>query len=461
MKMTRTDMLLGSIRRLLRREATAHIKRLLLKSHPSEIAAVVRQLNDDDAVLVIGYIKGMENEPETFVELEGAFLQTFLNHTEDFDHVAHVLSQLPEDEVAALIEMLEDEHKEKLLSLMKTAIKDEVNTILQYGEDSCGRIMAVNVFYLSQDFSADEAIKAVRESDNVESLFYIYVTDDYENLAGVVSLRQLLQAGRHLKLKDFMTRDVVRVTVDDTQERAAHLVEEYNYVSLPVTDQHGRLLGMVTVDDVLDYIRVEAEEEALLMAGIEAEAIDDFSFWRAFASRSIWFGLLLLGGILSAEIIVQFWPQTTLATIAFCFAPLVLRLGGSVSTQTITFVQQGILERDIERSRALRAFWSQNAVTLLMTFLVSALVFAYATWRFEEHFEIALALGLSLFCVALLSLVLGVIMPIAFEKLKLESVKASSRFVHFLMDAISLVVFFRFLMFWTNSPSFVTFMTGW
>lgn len=448
MKMSKTEMLLHSITRLLRRDATSHIKRLLEKSHPSEIAAVVRQLPTEDGMAVMLELKDMENEPETFVELEGKFLQAYIEHTDNKAHVAEIMHRLPEDEVAALLSDIDDDVAVEILSLTKESTQEEVTEILQYGEDTCGRNMAVNVFSLNQNMKAKEAIEAIQNSDNIESIFYVYIVDDFTRLVGVVSLRQILQVKPSRDIKEIMTRDVVKVNVFDKQERAAQLVEEYNFVSLPVVDDTGHLLGMVTVDDVIDYIRDEAQEEVMNMAGVEAEAIDDFSYFRSFLSRIIWFGLLFLGGILSSEIILYFFPDLPEAILPLCFAPLVLRLGGSASTQITTLTQQAVLNVEIEHERALRALWGQIFVMTLVSILLALWLTIYGVLRFQQLPVVPLGIGVGLVMVTVFAMLIGLIVPIIFEKLRFDSLKASSRFIHFLMDGFSLLVFFQFLMFW-------------
>jgi len=443
-------MLLHSVTRLLRRNAQSNIYRLLAKAHPAEIAAVIRQLPDEDGVAVISQIRGSDKEPDTFVELEGKFLQTYLNITEDKAHIVEVMQKLPEDEVAALLAEIDPEDSDEILSLMKGSKKEDVHEILQYGEDTCGRIMAVNVFSLNQNLSAKQAIAEIQKSKGLESLFYIYIVDDYGSLMGVVSMRQILQVKPARVLKDFMTRDLIQVNVYDSQEKAASFVEEYNFVSLPVVDDERRLVGMVTVDDVIDYIRDEADEELLQLAGVEPEAIDDFSFWRAFSSRAIWYGLLFIGGVLCSEIILHFFSYFPKEVAYLCFAPLILRLGGSVAIQSITFIDQGILNLDIERSRAVRALWGQTAITMLVALLLAVAVFIYGYLRLAETPIMPLGLAVGLITVTIFSVSIGLIIPIIFHKLKFDSLQASSRFVHFLMDALNLFVFFQFLWIWNK-----------
>lgn len=451
-KLTKSQVLFETIQRLMRRESNPHIRRLLNKSHHSEIASVIRQLSTDDGIEVLDLIPNLELKAETLSELEGDFFVTYFIHKEDPKEVAEVLHKLPEDEAADLISYLEDEQKEQLLSCMNQEIKEEVVEILEYDEGTCGRIMAVDILALNQNLTAKEAIEHIQNTSYAESLFYIYVIDDYENLMGVISLRQLLQVEKKKKLSEFMTRDVIRVLVNDPDERAAEFIEEYNFVSLPVTDVEGKLVGMVTVDDIIDFIRDEAQDDVLQFAGAEKEAIDDFSFWRAFFSRGLWLAMLFFGGIFCMELIFYFYPQLIQEVLVLGFAPLVLRLSGSIAMQTVAFVDQSILDEDISRDRGIRALWGQNFVTLLVGFLLAVFVGLYLHLRFSflnlPDYSLAIPAGIVL--VSVFAILIGVLVPTISKWIKLEPLPASSKFVHFLMDALSLFVFLGFLLLWQN-----------
>lgn len=448
MKINKSQMLLDSVVRLLRRDASSHIKRLLAKSHPSEIAFVVRQLSEADAIIVVNQIRDSEKESPAFAELGGKFIETYVGRTGDKEHIASVLNRLPKDEAAQLLAEAGEEAAQEILSLMSQSSQQGVSELLEYGEETCGRIMAVNVFALNQNFTAGEAIQEIQKGQNLESLFYIYIIDDYRNLVGVVNMRQLLQVNPQRALKDFMTPDVIAVNRYDSQERAAHLVEEYNFVSLPVVNDEGRLMGMVTVDDVIDYIRDEAQEEVLQLAGVEPEAIEDFSLWRALGSKLGWYGLLFLGGVLCSEIILYFFRHFPREVAYLCFAPLVLRLGGSVATQSVTMVYQGILSRDVERGRAVKALWGQSGMALAVAFFLAVAIFVYAHFRFANPLHVPLGLATGLVVVTLFSTVAGLVLPFVFHHVRFDPLQASSRFVHFLMDALNLLVFFKFLRLW-------------
>jgi magnesium transporter len=448
MEIKKSDILLDTVMRLSRRGAHSHIRRLLLKSHPSEVAGVIRQMTDHEGVGLLEQIRNSDVEAKTFSELGGPYLKTYFSLHDDKQHIAEILQRLPEDEAAALLSDLSEDTVKEIMGLMQTTVQAEVSEILEYEEGTCGRIMAVNVLALNQNLTAREAIDAIQRASTPESLFYIYVIDDYENLVGVISLRQLLQRDKNLKLTDIMIRDVVKVTAYQSQEEAAHYIEEYNFVCLPVVNEEGKLAGMVTVDDIIDFIRDEAQDDVLHMAGVEEEAIDDFSYLRAFTSRGFWYFLLLAGGLLSSELILHFFPHFPEEIYLISFGPLALRLGGSIATQTSTFFHQSILNDDIEHGRATRALWAQNWVTIVVAVFLSLCALLYTKLRFPNRMQASIGTALGLLAVTSFSLFIGLAVPYLADKLKLNSLKVSSRFFHFTMDALSLWIFFYFVWRW-------------
>jgi magnesium transporter len=184
------------------------------------------------------------------------------------------------------------------------------------------------------------------------------------------------------------------------------------------------------------------------MAGVEKEAIDDFSYARAGLSRGFWYLLLFLGAIFCSEFVIRFFPEISGELRWFAFAPLVLRLGGSIATQTSAFTHQGLLNDDIERGRAFRAWCGQNAVSLTVASALALAAYAYARWRFPADPAEALGISLGLFAVTLFSLALGMAVPLLAARVRLDSLKASSRFFHFTMDVLNLVIFFYFVRWW-------------
>lgn len=445
---SKTDLLYDSIKRLQRRDAKAHIRKMLLKAHPSEVAAVIRQLSDDEAVELISLIRNSSVEVDVFSELGSGFLETYLDlNDSDKEHIAHVIQKIDHDDAAAILDEIDTDLADELMGLMKEAKKNELSEILDYEEDSCGRIMNKSVFFMNQDSTAKEAIESLQKTA-ASSVFYIYVVDDFKNLIGVCSLRQVLQVPQDKTLKTFMERNVKHVNVHQTQEEAALSIEEYNFVSFPVTNDQGQLLGVITVDDIIDYIRDEAQDEVLQLTGVESEGVEDFGFVRAFLSRGMWYGLLLLGGILCSEIILHFFNGFPRQILYVCFAPLVLRFGGSVSMQTSTFVNQSILDEGIEKERASRALWGQNLVILVVALLMGGIVFAYGYFRFEQNFVFPLSISVAMLTVTVFALMMGVLVPVIFHKLGMDALQSSSRFIHFLMDALSLLVFFEVIWIW-------------
>ena len=256
----RIDVVLDSVKRLLRIGATANLLNLLQKQHPADLAQVFGSLLDTERQAVFSLLVerngrlAMETVSEMGPE-EGAKLLTGRSAEE----IAKLLQEIPSDDAAALIDYLPEELSTEVLELMRRRESGQVESLLEYGEQTAGRIMNPQVFALSEDLTVGEAITALQSSRDVEMVFYLYVVDARRHLVGVTSLRRLLLVSPETPLKRIMTPEVTSVRVDTDQEEVARQVASYNLLAVPVVDEENKLVGVVTVDDVIDVIKDEAD----------------------------------------------------------------------------------------------------------------------------------------------------------------------------------------------------------
>ena len=271
----RSDVVLDSAKRLLRIGATANLLNLLQKQHPADLAQIFGALLDTERSAVFALL--VERQPKLAMEAisemgpePGAQLLT----GRSADDVARLLHELPSDDAAALIDYLPEELSREVLELMRRKESGQVESLLEYGEQTAGRIMNPAVFALNEDLTVGEAITALQSSRDVEMVFYLYVVDARRHLVGVTSLRRLLLVSPETPLKRIMTADLISVRVDTDQE-VARQVASYNLLAVPVVDEENKLAGVVTVDDVIDVIKDEATEDLLRLAGVWGRAHRD------------------------------------------------------------------------------------------------------------------------------------------------------------------------------------------
>src|SRR4249919_1670440 len=307
MAQRKIDVVLDSVKRLIRLGATANLVNLLHKQHPADLAQVFSDLGEKDrhasfALLVDRNSKlAMEALSELGPEAGAALLAD-----RSADDIARLLHDLPSDDAAAIVDHLPEPLSGAVLELIERRPGDEVGELLEYEEQTAGRIMNPKVFALSEDMTAGEAITTLQGSRDVEMVFYLYVVDMRRHLVGVISLRRLLLVSPPTPLKRIMTADLISARVDMDQEEVARQVAAYNLLAIPVVDAENKLAGIITVDDVIDVIKDEATEDIYRLAGV---AGDERAFTPARESlrkRLPWLGINLLTAFLAAAVVGLF-----------------------------------------------------------------------------------------------------------------------------------------------------------
>ena len=307
MAQRKIDVVLDSVKRLIRLGATANLVNLLHKQHPADLAQVFSELGEKDrqasfSLLVDRNSKlAMEALSELGPEGGAALLAD-----RSPEEIARLLHDLPSDDAAAIIDNLPEPLSAAVLELIEKRPGDEVGDLLEYEEQTAGRIMNPKVFALSEDMTAGESITTLQGSRDVEMVFYLYVVDARRHLVGVVSLRRLLLVPPPTPLKRIMTTDLTSVRTGTDQEEVARLVASYNLLAIPVVDEENKLVGVITVDDVIDVIKDEATEDVYRLAGV---AGDDRVFSTAFESlrkRVPWLEVNLVTAFLAASVVALF-----------------------------------------------------------------------------------------------------------------------------------------------------------
>src|SRR6187399_3216240 len=296
----RIDVVLDSVKRLLRIGATANLLNLLQKQHPADLAQIFGSLHDTERQAVFSLL--MDRNPrlamETVSEMgpePGALLLT-----------GRSAEEIPSDDAAALIDYLPDELSHEVLELMRRRESQQVESLLEYGERTAGRIMNPQVFALSEDLTVGEAITMLQSSRDVEMVFYLYIVDGRRHLVGVTSLRRLLLVSPESPLKRIMTPEVTSVRVDTDQEEVARQVASYNLLAIPVVDEENKLVGIVTVDDVIDVIKDEATEDVLRLAGVAKDDRVFSSPLESLRKRVPWLEVNLVTAFLAASVVALF-----------------------------------------------------------------------------------------------------------------------------------------------------------
>ena len=438
----RIDLVLDSVKRLLRIGATANLLNLLQKQHPADLAQVFSELQDKEreaAFTVLADRNGrlaMEAVSELGPE-NGARLLA----TRPPEEIAKLAQDIPSDDAAALIDHLPEELSAAVLHLMRPKESTVVENLLEYAERTAGRIMNPNVFALNEDITVGEAITEIQTSRDVEMVFYLYVVDERRHLVGVVSLRRLLLVSPETPLKRIMTADLISARVDMDQEEVARQVAAYNLLAIPVVDAENKLAGIITVDDVIDVIKDEATEDIYRLAGV---AGDERAFTPARESlrkRLPWLGINLLTAFLAAAVVGLFEGTIDLFPVLAVFMPIVAGMGGNAGTQTLTVIVRGIALGELTWSNSRKALLKEAIVGLGNGIVLGAAA-AAVVWMVRGNPTLGLVLGMAMIINMFVAAAAGTLVPLGLRAANVDPALASSVFITTMTDMFG---FFSFL----------------
>jgi magnesium transporter len=356
------------------------------------------------------------------------------------EEVAPLLQELPSDDAAALIEQLPDEVSAQVLDLLERREAGDVQNLLEYAEQTAGRIMNPHVFALSEDLTVGEAIAALQTSRDVEMVFYVYVVDVRRHLVGVVSLRRLLLVSTETPLKRIMTTDIMSARVDTDQEEVARVVASYNLLAMPVVDEEHKLVGIITVDDVIDVIKDEATEDIYRLAGMAGDEHVSTPAKEALRKRLPWLGVNLATAVMAAAVVALFQETISQVVALAVFMPVVAGMGGNAATQTLTVTVRGIALGELTWGNSRKALVKEMLIGL-GNGLVLGLLAAGIAWAMQGDPFLGMILGLAMVLNMLVAAMAGTLIPIVLRALNVDPALASSVFITTLTDVFGFLSF--------------------
>lgn len=446
----RSDLLVDALPRLLRRGNKAGVRKMVDGAHAADIANVFRKLTEKQRSSVFPLIDELSKRSEVLCELDVDIAAEFVGTLEDKPLVA-MLAEMGSDDAADLIDVLPEERREAILHSLHQLGEPEVAELYNYDSQTAAGIMTPDVFALPDSTPAGEAIKALQEhSDSFEMSYYLYVTSAAGDLVGVLSLRQLVLGQSDVPISDLMETDVVRVDIGTDQEDVARLVARYNLLAIPVVDHSNKLVGAVTVDDIIDVIRFEATEDMLKMAGVGE--LDHSSTLSAAKARLPWLLASFVGGNIAALLIGVFGVSLAKVVPLAAFFPIVLGMGGNVGIQSATIVTRGIALGRVDTSRLMGVVFREVIISTICGFVYGALLGVFAWWRYSgsplvEHAALfGVTVGLAVASSMVIAATMGAAVPIAFERLHIDPALAAGPFVTTTVDVLGITVYFGIAM---------------
>jgi magnesium transporter len=439
MRELRGSVLQASLPRLVRRGAWGHARRLLEKSHPADIAQVLDRLTEADCKAVFDLIRSGEIRAAVLAMLESETRARLLSDLPTSD-AAEILRHMPQDDAAQVLRELPDEVADDVLTHMGEE-GEELGQLLEYPESTAGAIMSPTYIALPAGIGVQEAIERVRRHSDAEGSFYVYVVDDHGALVGVLSLRQLILQPPDKRLQDCMVTNPIRVTTDTDQEEVAGIVARYDLLAVPVVNASNQLVGIVTVDDVIDVLREEATEDLLKLAGTTVEEVTSPGLLRGAWIRIPWLVASFVGGLTGIFLLDRFEGVFYQAVQVAFFLPIILGMGGNVGSQCAMVVVRGLATGQLDPSSIGRAVLHQIGTSVLLASLFALALAGWATWLGYGAPRLPLAVGLGIFASMTTAATIGTLLPILFSRVGADPAIASGPFVTTSSDLMGILTF--------------------
>jgi magnesium transporter len=417
------------IRKLLHRGAHSRLARVLTKAYPVEVARLLSALKGSEreqAFRILLDESSISHVADVMSEMSPADSLPLLSRLKP-DRIARYLSEMSADDATNLASRLPEPLAAQVLMLMEAEPAADVRELLEHEERTAGRIMTRNFFAQDEDVTIAEAVAALQKrSEEFEMVFYVYVVDKRDHPVGVVSLRKLLTTHPATQLKRIVEQAVISVRTSADQEEVARLVAEYNLLAIPVVDDEDKLVGIVTVDDVIDVLQEEAEEDLLALAGVSAEERVSTSAFRSLQLRAPWLLVNLATTFLPAYVIFLFDHSIQTLPVLAALVTRPMGMGGNAATQTLTVVIRGLALNELS------SISNVAMKQLLVAFgngIINGLVAAALAVLISRRWMVGLVLGLAMVINMIVAGVSGVFIPVVLRKLRVDPAVASTVFV--------------------------------
>jgi magnesium transporter len=413
----------------------------LAKMHPADIADHLRNMNHKERIDLFEVLD-YDMAAQILSELDPQSEYQLLRELSTFK-ISKLIEKMPPDEAADILADLSSEKQKNVLNLMKKEDSKEVQQLLKYDEESAGGLMTTNFLTLKDNLTASRAIEALRQfvKDVQAQIVYVYVIDSNNKFTGVLSVKKLITASPNLRLSELVNHNTVTVDPNLDQEEVARIVSKYNLLAVPVVDKEDNLLGIITVDDVLDVITEEDTEDIYRMAGISHEEIYRKSTLRVVQQRLPWLIATLIGGIIVATLIRNF--QATLQQVialAF-FIPVITGMGGNIGIQSSTITVRGLATGNIDLNHIRGVIYKEIRQALIMG-VVCGLVVGVVAYLFDSNPVLGLVLMVAMFVAILVAALIGVLVPLLFEKINIDPAIASGPFITTANDITGVLIYF-------------------
>ena len=449
--------LIDNISDLILNKNNKEIKKIVKTLHYADLAELINELKFDESLYLLKLIDS-DKTSDVLTELDDDLRERVLKEFSEKE-IAGEIKELDSDDAVDILSELSEEKKEKVISLIKDEnITENIRELLNYDEDTAGGLMAKELISVNENWSVLKCLREIRkQAKDITRVHSIYVLNKKEELIGRLSLKDLIMSPSKKKIKQIYIPKVDYVNVNDSAEDVAKLMRKYDLEAIPVINDDRQLLGRITIDDIVDFIKDEAEEDYLLAAGVSNDVEADDSIFELSKARLPWLILGLFGGLGSVFILESFEEIMASESLRalFFYTPLIAAMAGNVGVQSSAIVVQG-LANDLIKGSVLKRLVKEVSLTVLNGIILSLLIIGFGQ-IVNQPIEMSLTISVSMIFVIIVAALIGTAVPIILDKLDIDPAIATGPFITTGNDVIGILLFFYtakiILGFWDNENS--------
>lgn len=430
-----------NFRTIIEQKDEVNARELLQELHPADIAELYKEVDLKEALYLYMLLDG-EKAADVLMELDEEDRHKLLKELPNEVIAKQFVDNMETDDAVDLMRELDEERQEDILSRIQDVEQaGDIVDLLKYDEDTAGGLMGTEMIVVNENWSMPRCIDEMRvQAEEVDEIYYVYVVDDDERLKGVLPLKKLITNPSVSKIKHVMKKEPIAVHEGDRVEEVVQAIEKYNLVALPVVDSIGRLVGRITIDDVMDEIREQHEREYQLASGISQDVETSDNVLLQTAARLPWLLIGMIGGLGNSVILGGFEASFAENPKMALFIPLIGGTGGNVGIQSSAIVVQGLANNTLKPDNILPQLGKELIVSLINASIISLVVFAYNFFTLGDS-GITASVSLSLFAVVLFASIFGTIVPITLSKIKIDPALATGPFITITNDIIGMMIY--------------------
>lgn len=433
---------LENIRNIISEHNDAEARRELADLHPADIAELYRDLDLEEAEYLYKLLDD-DVAADVLMELDEDDRRKLLSNMPAEEIAKQFIDHLDTDDAVDIIQELDEEDRDEILSHIDDVEQaGDIIDLLKYDEDTAGGLMGTEMIVVNENWSMPECIKQMRmQAEDLDEIYYVYVVDNDNKLRGILPLKKLITDPSVSKIKHVMETDPVSVKVDTPIDEVALDFEKYDLVAMPVVDSIGRLLGRITVDDVMDQVREASERDYQLASGISSDVDADDSVFAQTKARIPWLLVGIASGLLASVILGTFEYQLQAVTALALFIPIIGGTGGNVGVQASAIVVQGLANGSLDIKNFASQLGKEVLIGLLNASVISAVVLVYNLITMPGDLAVTLSVAVSLFVVVMFASMLGTVVPLTLEKLHINPALATGPFIQISNDIVGLIIY--------------------